>query len=261
MQPLLSYGPGNAKAEDSDDHNAYLCLALSVRLFSPHDDISSGIKSNTEFKAVFTTNALQQCTGFDCSNDKSMFHLISKEPLTFITVDHLSFCGWRALVLSCGAFFHISKAGETFSMDGPRILATVEVIIHELLIGFKYFSTLEPVEGFGIYRSKEEASKVAQLLEIIEHECSTLAKQMGRLASQPHFRRAECHLSNLRGYVRQTKDDAIQIAGIATCKKVQSSLNQFWGSSDTDSDNDNTHDDQSQFHPEAVPVNTPPLQD
>lgn len=255
MQPLLSYGPGSADAEDGDDHNAYLCLALSVRLFPPHDDIGSLTKANNEFKAALTTSALQHCTGIDYLNTKSLLNLISKEPLTFLSMDHFFFHGWRALVISCAAFFQISKAGKTILMDGPRILATVEVIVQELLVGLRYFSTLKAVTGLGIYTSKKEAGEVAQLLEIIEHECSTLTKQMGRLSSQPHFRRAECHLSNLRGYVRQTKDDAIQIAGIAICKKVQSSLNQFLGISDADSDNNDTQEDQSQIYPEDIPVN------
>jgi hypothetical protein len=254
LAPIPSFGPGNPGSEDRDDGKAYLCLSLAVRLFR---DSGKSPLSITQFEAILTGHAVQICTGTEHWNDDTLSAIdFSKDPYTFMTAEQLLLDRWKAFLFSCETCFRIRREGETFLMDGPRILAIAELIMEQVCVGMRLFSAVEPVEGCGIYGSKVEACQVSQLFLLLEEQCTNLAKEMGRLSSQAHFRRAECCFTNLRSYCRHVKEDAIRVAGTAVPKKVQASINRFFCASATDDDNGDSQDllSPSQPEPPLIPV-------
>ena len=242
LEALTSLGPGSYDSEDSDDYHAYLCLSFALRLFPTYDVMGKVPRSITEFKAALTAHAMQMCTANEQLNHETRPNVISNEPFAHTSTDPLSVARWKALMSAQLAFSLIDQTGETFSMDGPRILALVEIVLQAVLVGMNLFSDVETQTVCGIYGSKEEASKASQLLQIIEEQCSNLAKQMGRFSSNTYFRLAECYLVNLRMYCGKSKDEAIKVAGSAASKKVQSSLNQFWSVSRSGDDNEESQE-------------------
>jgi len=247
LAPIPSFGPGTPESDNSDDGKAYLCLSLAVRLFR---DSGKSPLTITQFEAALTGHAVRVCTGTEHWNDETFSSIMSKDPYTFVTAEQLSLDRWKALLFSCETCFIIHREGNTLLLDGPRILAIAELITEQLCVGMRLFSAVEPVEGCGIYGSKVEAGQVSQLLFLVEEQCTALAKEMGRLSSQAHFRRAECCFTNLRSYCRHVKEDAIRVAGTAVPEKVQASINRFFCSSTTDDDNEESKDILSQSRPE-----------
>lgn len=242
----------SAETSFSGDDEMWLCLPLMARAVSTFEHCQSMFDEDIyrQFRAILAMQALQTCLEVNGDWNQHVKTTLEERGEMELPEYAATSLAWRAIASAYAAFLRIQSLGSAITKNGQRCLATIKLMTYCILAGISLHSSIsvasiensqqsqDSQEATSFLRSsREEASLLLRVLQVLETEGRQLASRVSCFSSDPNFSRAEYLLSCVRRYGDFVRDKARVRAGAPSGSpvSVQKSIQNYFGMSSPES--------------------------
>lgn len=235
LEGLNELGPGAESAEDADDTGAWLSLSAAVRLVPIATTRGSCSRAIHQFKAAIALQALNALLVNQtdaCNTIEAYVGRVLLETGQSTLADLVSSStslSWLAMTAAYAGLVEIDMQGDDVTHDPPsKCLATIECLLMSCQAGMLLLGSDMATTSGSEYGSAANAQAFLSFLKVFDLICTIVSRNLTKLATNPHFRRADMALMLFHSHNFVMKKRADYLAGTALVEVKQAKVSAFF---------------------------------